>query len=163
MQEKRTLSGWANMQQIRLLDLKYYDDNNLYSYEEYRKIVPRNVGVPMAKPEISETSVIDINNLIVKKEDNYQLADAIVSELKLIDEQEKRLKETKEELKQNILSEMESKNILKLETDDLTITYIAPAERETFDSKKFREENSDLYDEYVKFSPVKSSIRIKVK
>ena len=58
---------------------------------------------------------------------------------------------------------MENKNILKLETDDLTITYIAPAERETFDSKRFREENSDLYDEYVKFSPVKSSIRVKVK
>lgn len=75
----------------------------------------------------------------------------------------KEIKEKEEELKQNILSEMESKNILKLETDDLTITYIAPAERETFDSKKFREENSDLYDEYVKFSPVKSSIRVKVK
>ena len=75
----------------------------------------------------------------------------------------KEIKEKEEELKQNILTEMENKNILKLETDDLTITYIAPAERETFDSKKFREENSDLYDEYVKFSPVKSSIRVKVK
>lgn len=163
MQEKRTLSGWANMQQIRLLDLKYYDDNNLYSYEEYRKIVPRNVGVPMAKPEISETSVIDINNLIVKKEDNYQLADAIVSELKLIDEQEKRLKETKEKIREILLKEMEEKNILKLDNENISITYIAPAERETFDSKRFREDNPDLYDEYVKFSPVKSSIRIKVK
>lgn len=75
----------------------------------------------------------------------------------------KEIKEKEEELKQNILTEMENKNILKLETDDLTITYIAPAERETFDSKRFREENSDLYDEYVKFSPVKSSIRVKVK
>lgn len=75
----------------------------------------------------------------------------------------KELKEREEEIKLNILAEMESKNLLKLETDDLMITYIAPSERETFDSKKFREENSDLYDEYVKFSPVKSSIRVKVK
>lgn len=75
----------------------------------------------------------------------------------------KEIKEKKEELKQSILSEMESKNILKLETDSLTVTYIAPAERETFDSKRFREDNPDLYDEYVKFSPVKSSIRVKVK
>ena len=75
----------------------------------------------------------------------------------------KELKEREEELKLNILAEMESKNLLKLETDDLMITYIAPSEKETFDSKKFREENSDLYDEYVKFSPVKSSIRVKVK
>lgn len=101
---------------------------------------------------------------LIKVENEIGILDTEVS--KKVAEFEKALKEIKEkeeELKQNILSEMESKNILKLETDDLTITYIAPAERETFDSKKFREENSDLYDEYVKFSPVKSSIRVKVK
>ena len=86
-----------------------------------------------------------------------------VKETKELKQKYQSLLEKEEELKQNILTEMENKNILKLETDDLTITYIAPAERETFDSKKFREENSDLYDEYVKFSPVKSSIRVKVK
>ena len=75
----------------------------------------------------------------------------------------KELKETEDELKLSILNEMESKNILKLETDDLMINYIAASERETFDSKKLREEQPDLYDEYVKFSPVKASIRLKVK
>lgn len=101
---------------------------------------------------------------LIKVENEIGILDTEVS--KKVAEFEKAIKEIKkkeEELKQNILSEMESKNILKLETDDLTITYIAPAEREAFDSKKFREENSDLYDEYVKFSPVKSSIRVKVK
>ena len=101
---------------------------------------------------------------LIKVENEIGILDTEVS--KKVAKFEKALKEIKEkeeELKQNILSEMESKNILKLETDDLTITYIAPAERETFDSKNFREENSDLYDEYVKFSPVKSSIRVKVK
>ena len=77
MEEKRKLSGWANIQQIILLDSKYYDDKNLYSYEEYRQIVPRNVEVPMSKPEMPGTSVIDINNFIVKKEDNYQLSNII--------------------------------------------------------------------------------------
>jgi regulator of replication initiation timing len=101
---------------------------------------------------------------LIKVENEIGILDTEVS--KKVAEFEKAIKEIKEkeeELKQNILSEMESKNILKLETDDLTITYIAPSEKETFDSKKFREENSDLYDEYVKFSPVKSSIRVKVK
>ena len=101
---------------------------------------------------------------LIKVENEIGILDTEVS--KKVAEFEKAIKEIKEkeeELKQNILSKMESKNILKLETDDLTITYIAPAERETFDSKKIREENSDLYDEYVKFSPVKSSIRVKVK
>lgn len=75
----------------------------------------------------------------------------------------KELKEKEDELKQTILNEMESKNIIKLETDDLMINYIAPSERETLDSKRLREEQPDLYDEYVKLSPVKSSIRLKVK
>ena len=100
---------------------------------------------------------------LIKVENGIGILNAEVS--KNIAKFEKTIKEIKEkeELKQNILTEMENKNILKLETDDLTITYIAPAERETFDSKRFREDNPDLYDEYVKFSPVKSSIRVKVK
>lgn len=101
---------------------------------------------------------------LIKVENEIGILDTEVS--KKVAEFEKAIKEIKEkeeELKQNILTEMENKNILKLETDDLMITYIAPAERETFDNKRFREDNPDLYDEYVKFSPVKSSIRVKVK
>ena len=75
----------------------------------------------------------------------------------------KALKEKEDELKQAILQEMENKNILKVETDDFTISYIAPTDRETFDSKEFRKINPDLYDEYVVMTPVKSSIRIKLK
>ena len=58
---------------------------------------------------------------------------------------------------------MEKRNIIKLETDDLSINYIASTDRETFDSKTFRAEHEDLYNEYIKMTPVKSSIRIKVK
>jgi len=67
------------------------------------------------------------------------------------------------ELKAAILAEMEAKNIIKVDNDILTISYVAPYDKETFDSKKLRAELPDIYDEYVKISPVKSSIRIKVK
>ena len=163
MEEKKTLSGWANMQQIRLLDLKYYDDNNLYSYEEYRQIVPRNVEVPMPKPEMPAITITDINDFIVKKEDNYQLADIITSELKMIDEEEKELKEKKEKIREILLKEMEDKNILKLEDENISITYKAPTERETFRTKDFKKDLPDLYDTYVEFTPVKSSLVIKIK
>lgn len=163
MQEKRTLSGWANMQQIRLLDLKYYDDNNLYSYEEYRQIVPRNVEVPMPKPEMPETSVIDINNFIVKKEDNYQLLNIVTSELKMIEEEKKELIRKEKTIREKLLKEMEEKNILKLESENVSITYKAPTERETFRTKDFKKDLPDLYDTYVEFTPVKSSLLIKIK
>lgn len=163
MQEKRTLAGWANMQKIRLLDLKYYDDNNLYSYEEYRQIVPRNVEVPMPKPEMPATSVIDINNFIVKKEDNYQLADIITSELRMIDEEKKELKRKEDAIRETLLKEMEDKGIIKISDENISITYKAPTEKETFRTKDFKKDLPDLYDTYVEFTPVKSSLVIKIK
>ena len=163
MQEKRKLAGWANIQQIILLDLKYYDDNNLYSYEEYRQIVPRNVEVPMPKSEMPETSVIDINNFIVKKEDNYQLADAVISELKMIDEEKKELKRKEDAIRETLLKEMEDKGIIKISDENISITYKAPTEKETFRTEDFKKDLPDLYDTYVEFTPVKSSLLIKIK
>lgn len=101
---------------------------------------------------------------LINIENNVALLNADIS--KQIAEFEKTIKEIKEKedsLKQAILNEMESKGIVKIDTDDLTINYIASADRETFDSKTFREDHADLYDEYIKFTPVKSSIRIKLK
>lgn len=163
MEEKKTLAGWANIQQIRLLDLKYYDDNNLYSYEEYRQIVPRNVEVPMPKPEMPAIIITDINDFIVKKEDNYQLADIITSELKMIEEEKKELIKEERTIREKLLKEMEEKNILKLESENISITYKAPTEKETFRTKDFKKDLPDLYDTYVEFTPVKGSLVIKVK
>jgi len=75
----------------------------------------------------------------------------------------KTLKQAEDKLKKEILGEMEEKNIIKIENETMTISYIGATGRETFNSKKFRADNPDLYDEYVTISPVKSSIRIKVK
>jgi len=75
----------------------------------------------------------------------------------------KSIKEQEDLLKKAILEEMEVNDILKLETDDLVVSYVGSSDRETFDSKTFRVKHQELYDEYVKISPVKPSIRIKVK
>ena len=77
--------------------------------------------------------------------------------------QVKEIKAKEDELKQAILAEMESKNIIKLDTDALAITYVAPTTRETLDSKALKEELPDIYDTYVKISPVKASVRLKLK
>lgn len=101
---------------------------------------------------------------LIKIENNVPILDAEISsqiaeferQAKFIEEQEKRLKSA-------ILKEMEAKGIIGIETDALKITYVAPTDREKFDSKQFRSDHSELYDEYVSMTPVKSSIRIKVK
>ena len=101
---------------------------------------------------------------LIKIENETALLNADVS--KKIADFERQLKAIKEQediLKQEILGEMEAKGIIKVENDDLMISYIASTDRETFDSKAFKELHHDLYDEFVKMTPVKSSIRIKVK
>lgn len=104
-----------------------------------------------------------MNNLIVKKEDNYQLTDTIISELRLIDEEEKELKEKKEKIREILLKEMEDKGIIKISDENISITYKAPTERETFRTKDFKKDLPDLYDTYVEFTPVKGSLVIKIK
>lgn len=102
-----------------------------------------------------------MNEIIIQ--DNNTLSDDIEKQIVSIEKRIKKLKEQEEAMKAALLSEMEAKNLIKLETDKMVISYVAPTDRESFDSKKFRSDNPDLYDEYVKISPVKSSIRIKVK
>lgn len=75
----------------------------------------------------------------------------------------KSIEEQEKALRSEILTEMEDKGIVQIKTDELIISYVAPTDRERFDSKTFRAENPLIYDEYVTMSPVKSSIRIKVR
>ena len=109
-----------------------------------------------------------INNLItaIKTGDsveykliNPEIADKIVE----FERMAKEIKEKEDDIKKSILEEMENKGIVKVENDDFIISYVAPTDRETFDTKSFREAHEDLYDEFVKMTPVKSSIRIKLK
>ena len=100
---------------------------------------------------------------LIKIENGISILDAETSnKIAEFERAMKVIKEQEEALKEAIKAEMEAKGILKLETDGMTITYVASTTRENFDKNKFQDDFPDLYDEYVKFSPVKSSIRIKL-
>lgn len=102
---------------------------------------------------------------LIKVENGVSLLNADASnKIAEFERQIKLIKEAEDALKEAIKAEMEARGILKVEdkTNGMSITYIAPTMREAFDSKKFKADNPDLYDEYVKFSSVKSSIRIKL-
>ena len=103
------------------------------------------------------------NKVIIWEGDTPLLNPLVALKIAEFEENAKKIKEQEDALKKAILAEMESKGIIKLENDVLAITYVAPTERESFDSKTFREDCPDLYDEYVVFSPVKSSVRLKIK
>lgn len=75
----------------------------------------------------------------------------------------KELKKQEDELKAAILEEMKSKGLVKIETDELSISYVDSFDKEKFDNKKLKKDYPNLYDQYVSMSTVKPSIRIKVK
>ena len=75
----------------------------------------------------------------------------------------KKVKEEEEALKTAILAEMKEKGVIKIETVHLVINYIEATMRETFDAKALKKDFPDIYDGYAKLTPVKESVRIKVR
>ena len=104
-----------------------------------------------------------MDKLIRIENENAVLMPSASAMLAEFERQVKEIEAKQKELKQRILEEMEANGILKVETDELTISYVAPTSRESFDSKAFRKDNPDLYDEYVKISQVSASVRMKLK
>lgn len=75
----------------------------------------------------------------------------------------KEIKTKEDELKKAILEEMQDKGLIKLETDELVISFVSGTTRETLNTKSLKEELPDIYDTYIEIKPVKPSIRIKLK
>ena len=101
-------------------------------------------------------------NGIIKFE-NGQLTKDAIEFIRIKEQQMKRLKEEYDQFKANLLEAMEQNGVVKIDTPELLVNYVAPTESERFDSKALKEVSPDLYDQFVKFTPVKASIRIKVK
>lgn len=102
-----------------------------------------------------------MNNIIEIK--NGKLAENAVALLIQKEQEAKRAKEEYDALKEELLTAMEEYNVVKIDTPELLVNYIAPSESERLDSKALKDNCPDLYNEFVKFVPVKASVRIKVK
>lgn len=75
----------------------------------------------------------------------------------------KRIKELTEEydaIKAEVLQKMIENKDKSFDTGNVLITVIAPSQKETFDSKKFKTEHANLYGQYVKTSTTKESLKI---
>lgn len=64
-------------------------------------------------------------------------------------------------IKEQILKEMEERQINQIKLGQRVISYVAPTTRESVDSKKLKEEYPEVWDKCKKVSKVNASIRIK--
>lgn len=75
----------------------------------------------------------------------------------------KQAKENAEKLRAELLAEMERQGIKSYETDAFKVTYVAPVDRLTVDSKKLKAEYPQAYANCQKLTKVKASVRVTIK
>jgi uncharacterized cupin superfamily protein len=92
-----------------------------------------------------------------------ELASDVTQVLKHYEEQIKYMEEMRKNYLQAIQEAMEANGVKKFENDYIAITYVEPTSRVSLDTKQLKEDEFDLYLKYAKESPVKASVRIKVK
>ena len=101
---------------------------------------------------------------LIKVEDGMTVLDMEAQrQIVAFELQMKAIKAKEDELRRRIIEEMEAKGIIKLESEDLSITYKAAYDREKFSAKRLKQDHPDLYDEYITITTVKPSILIKVR
>lgn len=104
-----------------------------------------------------------MNDILVKENGEYQLRTDIISTIYNIETEIKELKKLQDSYKEELLKAMQNANCINITNDKFTISYVSPTTREVFDSKTFQKEHKLLYDSYLKLTPIKSSVRIKLK
>lgn len=122
--------------------------------------------------EISQEEVIELLNCeregrqYIRKDvltTANEKAIAVVRDLSDVLVEIAELEAKRDAMKKGLEDMFEQFGVEKWQTDAFTITRVKGSTRETFDSKKFKEDNPELYTEYVRTSEVKPSIRIKLK
>lgn len=103
-------------------------------------------------------------NELIKVEGSIALLDSeAIAKIVAFETAMKNIKQQEDELRAAILAEMEAKHVIKIESDELSITYKAAHDREQLNAKALRQDMPEIYDEYVRMTRVKPSILIKVR
>ena len=99
------------------------------------------------------------NPVEVFQEHNVQLLD----ELRIAEEQYKMLKDGRDNLKEQLLKQMELYGVDKFDNDKMSITYVKGSTGIKFNSTKFKKDYPTIYNEYCEPAVRAASIRFKVK
>ncbi len=80
-----------------------------------------------------------------------------------LQQRKQELIEKDNEVRSAIKEAMIKNNVKKFDSDNLTITLVSASERKSLDTARIKEEEPDVYERYLKVTPVAASVRIKVK
>jgi hypothetical protein len=109
------------------------------------------------KEEIKEVVAVD------KETGELYVPQAVADHIAYIERFEKEAKKQRDDMRAKLKEAMEEYGIEKIETDNLIVNYVAEGEQIRVDSKALQKFYPDVYDVVSKVTPVKSSVRIKIK
>lgn len=96
--------------------------------------------------------------------ESYPIDENIISEIEYLKVEQKRIEDRIAELSEQIILAMQEKGSYKFDTGYATFSLVTRKGRETFDSKKFREDHKDMnFDDYMKTSADSITLQIKIK
>lgn len=106
---------------------------------------------------MEENKLINVNI----NENQLELTNEGIKFIKKLQKAKLELERMESELKAQFLDKMETNGIKNFISNDGTfkVTYVAETTSKKFDSKRFKEEQPDLYNEYLKESTTKSYVR----
>lgn len=110
------------------------------------------------KPDMTEQEYYSIGNDIdklVARVERFEL------QMLEFEEKAKVIKAQQKDFREQLYQKMEENDIKKINTGDLVITRVLPTTRKSIDGTKLKKEKPDIYDQYLKESQIKGSIRIK--
>lgn len=85
------------------------------------------------------------------------------NEIVRLENQIKKLKSIREQVSSKLVQIMEERSITKFENEFISITYKAPFQRKTIDTKALAKDHPEIAHEYERLSEVKATVLIKVK
>ena len=105
-----------------------------------------------------------MNNIIVQNEDGSLVVKKQACEMiEGFERQMKEIKKQYEEYKAALKAAMEEYGVEKIDTDNFSVSYVAAYERNSLDSKAVETKYPEVFQECLKKSDVKSSVRVRLK
>ena len=115
-------------------------------------------GVPFVAPSAQPAQLTPEQQQVVA------LLEELERRITTLDTQVKEYKKQQEEQKAAVLRFMGEHNLTRWEVSPtLSFTRVAATTRQTFDSKRFQQDDPKTYEEYLKTSEVKESLKINIK
>lgn len=112
------------------------------------------------QPDMTERDYYSLGNdvdKLVARVERFEL------QMLEFEQKAKELKEQQKVFREQLYQKMEENDIKKIDTGDIIITRVLPTVRKSVDSTKLKKELPDVYEQFLKESAVKGSIRIKAK